>query len=54
MWPVCPMCELPVYLAGLDMHPCCAQAKDRGETRCGGCEGYRHRSTTEAEGRRRW
>ena len=35
--PTCAFCGLTVYLDGRRTHPCCDQAKARGERRCFGC-----------------
>ena len=39
----CQLCHLAVYLAGATIHPCCAQARARGDADCGGCRGFEKR-----------
>lgn len=39
----CPVCRLAVFLAGVDVHPCCATARARGDADCGGCRGFEKR-----------
>jgi hypothetical protein len=37
------VCDLPVYLDGESVHPCCAQSRKRGEAFCFGCEAFKRR-----------
>jgi hypothetical protein len=39
----CPVCHLPVHLAGETIHRCCSFARARGEDDCGGCRGFKQR-----------